>query len=124
MPVKNFLKTEVRRTPCHDGEGIARISTVFGGNELSTPLQFVHYTILPPKATIGLHTHGDDEELYVILSGSGSADIDGKRVEVRHGDVILNKPFGTHALYNTSESEELKILVIKILNQEGPTCQV
>ena len=30
------------------------------------------------------------------------------------GDVIKNEPFGTHGLRNTSDKEELKILVFEV----------
>ena len=116
MPVKNFLEIEPRLSPCHDGNGIVKVATVFEKDELSTDMQFLHYTVLPPNTNIGLHTHKDDEEFYIILEGGGVMDTDGQRVSVRQGDAILNKPFGTHSLYNTSDSSDLKMLVFKVDN--------
>jgi len=37
---------------------------------------------------------------------------DGVKTPVKQGDVLLNPPFGAHALYNTSD-RELKLLVFE-----------
>ena len=113
MPIRNFLEMEPAIAPCHGGAGMARVVSVFD-QELDTPLQFIHYTVLPAGASIGSHTHGNDEELYIILEGRGDIEVDGEKRAVKKGDVILNRPFGTHALYNPSDREELKILVFEV----------
>jgi len=112
MPIKNFLDKQPVEEACHGGEGKIKIVNIFD-NELSAPLSFVHYTVLPPGTSIGLHTHGNNQELYIILEGRGVTELDGNKTPVIKGDVLLNKSFGAHSLYNTSESEELKILVVE-----------
>ena len=113
MPIKNFLDKQPAEETCHGGEGKIKIVNIFD-NELSAPLSFVHYTILPPGTSIGLHTHENNQELYIILEGSGVTELDGEQTPVKKGDVLLNKPFGTHSLLNTSDSDELKILVMEV----------
>ena len=112
MPIENFLNAQPAESVCHDGEGLVKIANLFNGYFHSS-LQLLHYTVLPPHSSIGMHTHGDDEEIYIILEGSGVMDVDGENVPVKKGDVILNRPFGTHALRNHSDSEELKLLVVE-----------
>jgi len=112
MPIKNFLDKQPVEETCHGGEGKIKIVNIFD-NELSVPLSFVHYTVLPPSTSIGLHTHKNNQELYIILEGSGITELDGEKTSVKKGDVLLNKPFGAHSLYNTSDSDELKILVME-----------
>ena len=116
MPIKNFLKMEPKLAICHDGEGLVKIVSIYDKEELDTSLQFIHYTVLPPNTSIGLHTHGNDEEFYIIIEGSGIMEVDGQKTHVSKGDTILNKPFGSHALYNTSDEDELKILVFEAKN--------
>ena len=113
MPIENFLNAPSSEAVCHDGEGLVKITELFRG-VFDTPLQFLHYTVLPARSSIGVHTHGDDEEIYIILDGNGIMDIDGTKVPVKTGDVILNRPFGTHGLANPSDSEELKLLVAEV----------
>jgi len=117
MPIRNFLKLQPSLEPCHEGQGMVKITTIFNAQDFTTALQFMHFTVLPPGTSIGLHTHGDDEEIYVILEGSGVMEVDGQKTAVSPGDVILNRPFGTHALYNLSNREALKILVFEASNQ-------
>ena len=115
MPIKNFYETEHIYAPSHGGEGLVRMSRIYGGDELASPLRFIHYTVLPPGASIGLHKHKDDEEVYVILEGTGVMEIDGTRTSVKPGDTVLNKPYGSHALYNESE-KDLRVLVFEAAN--------
>ena len=115
MPIKNFLDKQSVEETCHDGKGKIKIVNIFD-NELSEPLSFIHYTVLPPGSSIGSHTHGNNQELYIILEGSGVTELDGEKTPVKKGDVLLNKPFGTHSLYNTSDRDDLKILVMEAKN--------
>jgi len=79
----------------------------------ATPMQFLHYTVLPPGTSIGAHKHGNDEEFYVILEGTGEMELDGAKHPVSAGDIIKNPPFGTHGL-RTCDKNELKILVFEV----------
>ena len=97
---------------CHDGEGTISVVDIFDG--FTTKMQFFHHTVLPPGTTIGSHKHGNDEEFYVVLEGSGEMELDGSKQLVSAGDVIMNKPYGTHGLRNTSTTDELKILVFGV----------
>jgi len=120
MPIKNFHQIKPHIGPCHDGDGLVRVAEVFGKGDLQTPLQFIHHTVLPPKATIGLHKHGNDEEVYIVIAGSGVMEVDGVKTAVTEGDTILNPPYGTHALYNTSDTEELRIIVFAAKGAGNP----
>lgn len=77
-------------------------------------LRFIDLSVLAPGADIGLHTHErDNEEMYVIVSGRGVMSLDGEEFEVGPGDVILNRPGGTHGLRNTGDAE-LRMVVVEI----------
>lgn len=114
MPIRNYLEIQPETAVCHDGEGLVKIAGIYDKQDFDTGLQFIHFTTLPPNTSIGLHKHEDDEEVYVILEGTGVMEVDNKKTQVRQGDTIVNKPFGTHALYNTSDENELKILVFEV----------
>ena len=78
------------------------------------PLRFIDLSVLGPGADIGRHTHEkDNEELYVVVSGRGRMTLDGEVFEVGPGDVILNRPGGTHGLENVGEGE-LRIVVVEV----------
>lgn len=66
---------------------------------------------LDPGASIGPHVHAEDEEIYVILSGTGRYRDGDDFQEVGPGDVTLTHQGESHALENTG-SEPLVILAI------------
>ena len=111
--IKNFLSATPTNVPnCHDGEGTIQVVELF--NEFATPMQYFHYTVLPPGTSVGLHKHGNDEEFYVILEGEGIMTDEGQDKPVRAGDVIKNPPYGEHALVNISATAALKMLVFEV----------
>ena len=111
--IRNFQSAPSAWGAAHEGKGQVKNALLYGDADFSTNLRFVIYTELPPGTSIGYHTHGNDEEVYVILEGLGTMTIDGEAHEVNAGDVILNKPDGSHGLENTSD-DILKILVFEV----------
>ena len=66
----------------------------------------VHVSIPPGKESFLPHTHEREEEWLYILSGSGTADIDGKPVAVNPGDFLgFSTPSVAHHLTNTGDTE-------------------
>lgn len=104
---------------CHEGEGLVKFRELFADGDFKTGFKFVHHTVLPPQTTIGVHQHGDDEEFYVVLSGTGEMLVDGEISIVTKGAVILNQPFGTHGLKNTSADTDLELLVFCATNEKN-----
>ena len=76
--------------------------------------RFVDLVELPAGADIGVHTHdGRGEELYVVISGAGRMHLDGATFSVAAGDVIVNRPNGTHGLVNVG-AEPLRLVVVEV----------
>ncbi|KMO43567.1 hypothetical protein VQ03_07715 [Methylobacterium tarhaniae] len=77
-------------------------------------VNFIDLTVVPSGSDIGVHTHADDnEEIYVVVSGTATMMVDGRRIAVSAGDVVVNRPGGTHGLWNTG-AEELRLVVIEV----------
>lgn len=113
MNIRNMYDTTPRDLlSCHGGDGVLRHVNVYDKADFQSKLKFVNYTVLPPGTTIGYHQHADNEEMYVILEGTGTMTIDGESTPVKTGDVILNRPYGAHGLQNDSDSD-LKLLVFE-----------
>jgi mannose-6-phosphate isomerase-like protein (cupin superfamily) len=71
-------------------------------------------TVVPPGASIGVHTHGPaDEEIYVVVSGAGLMRLERDEFMVGPGDVVVNSRRGTHGLVNTGEAE-LRLVVVEV----------
>ncbi len=113
MIVRNFLDTPKQVQSIHAGKGQGKNALVFDAADFETALRFIRYVELKPGASIGNHRHGANEEVFVILSGSGMMTVNGSSQAVRTGDVILNKPSWEHGLENTSPAS-LNLLVFEV----------
>src|SRR5687767_844710 len=64
---------------------------------------------LKPGSGIGLHEQREDE-IYYVLSGTGTMTLDGNTVHVTPGTAILTRTGSSHSLRQTG-SEDLVILI-------------
>ena len=73
----------------------------------------ISLSVLPPKVSVPfIHTHKQNEELYVIQKGEGQMQIDGKIFNVKEGDVIRVSPHGKRCI-RASETQPLTFLCIQ-----------
>ena len=113
MSVRNFLETPGKTQVIHGGRGRGKSTRVFDATDFETPLKFIDYIEMEPGSSIGNHRHGENEEVYAVLSGNGVMVVNDERQAVKTGDVILNKPGWQHGLENTSQ-EPLKLFVFEV----------
>jgi mannose-6-phosphate isomerase-like protein (cupin superfamily) len=64
---------------------------------------------LKPGSGIGLHEQKEDE-IYYVLSGTGTMTLDGKAVHVTPGTAVLTRTGSSHSLRQTG-SDDLVILI-------------
>ena len=76
------------------------------GSELS------FQTLLPGQDSGFLHTHKTQEELYIMLRGRGTYQVDGEQFPVAEGSIVRVSPDGRRALKNTGD-EPLTYLCIQ-----------
>ncbi len=80
----------------------------------------VHVAIPPGKESFVPHTHEREEEWVYILSGSGTADIDGEPVAVSAGDFMgFPTPSVVHHLRNTGDAELVYLMGGECLHAEA-----
>jgi mannose-6-phosphate isomerase-like protein (cupin superfamily) len=97
----------------HGGAGTIGFKRVVT-NGAGGAYRFLDLSIVPPGATIGVHTHEpDNEEIYVVIAGQGRMRLDDREFDVSAGHVIINGAGGTHGLSNTGDCD-LKLMVIEI----------
>lgn len=107
--LKDLMKVE---NNCHEGHGHVDVFRAFDRKEDSKTMDFLDFVRVPPKATIGRHRHGDNCEWYVIMQGEGNMIFCEKEIKVKPWDVLVNPPFGTHALFNDS-NEDIHLIVFQ-----------
>ena len=74
-----------------------------------TELQSLAEATLEPAQATERHYHRASEEIYFVVKGSGSLEVDGETRIVRPGEAVLIPPGAWHTLENTGTSE-LRIL--------------
>ncbi|MDQ2881588.1 MAG: cupin domain-containing protein [Actinomycetota bacterium] len=95
------------------GEGACRWKQLLNGMHLDGQWNCVEYVIIPPGCSCGEHLHAETEEIYYIISGSAVMHIDGKRRQVRGGDLITT-PIGTaHTIANHGD-EDMHFFVVEV----------
>jgi mannose-6-phosphate isomerase-like protein (cupin superfamily) len=61
--------------------------------------------VVPPgKGMPFLHKHQENEEVYVVVGGSGQFLVDGQCIDVEEGSVLLISPPGARAWRNNSDN--------------------
>jgi mannose-6-phosphate isomerase-like protein (cupin superfamily) len=58
---------------------------------------------VPPGETNLMHNHPDEEQMYIILSGSGVIQVGDERAEAVAGDVIYLPANIPHGFFNTGK---------------------
>jgi mannose-6-phosphate isomerase-like protein (cupin superfamily) len=110
----NIYDVQQNAVRAHDGEGYLNFARLATRAALSGACNFIDFTCMPPGSSIGLHTHRmDEEEFYLILEGEGTMHRDGETFLVRPGDLVRNRPGGTHSLVNTG-STDVRLFVFEV----------
>jgi mannose-6-phosphate isomerase-like protein (cupin superfamily) len=110
----NLTDLPMEEAVAHGGRGLIRFHRILTGAAVEGRCNFIDCSVLPPGTSIGEHTHGPtEEEFYLVLAGHGVMRRDGETFFVRAGDLIRNRPGGTHALENPGP-EELRLFVFEL----------
>jgi mannose-6-phosphate isomerase-like protein (cupin superfamily) len=110
----NLERIDLVDVRAHNGDGLIRFARIVDRSGLTGACNFIDLAELPPGSSVGAHTHTrDEEEFYLVLSGTGEMTRNGEVFQVQAGDLIRNPPGGTHDLRNTG-SQALKIFVFEL----------
>ncbi len=90
--------------------GVANIKRVLGEGELKG-MRFSGFGFLqiPPRGEFKVHVHPEREEIYHVLSGSGTIEVEGKPVEARPGLTLHISGETAHGIKNDT-NEPLTII--------------
>ena len=58
-----------------------------------------------------IHTHRENEELYIFIGGSGQFQVDGQIIDVKEGTVVRVSPEGERTLRNTGDGDLYFIVI-------------
>ena len=94
----------------HGGAGSYFVRTLLENVPGAGAVKYVRDLILHSKASIGLHPHQGDEEVYFVIPGNGVMNVDGEEQPIGPGSVCRTLSGSTHGLRNAGE-EDLRIAV-------------
>ncbi len=75
-------------------------------------------TTIPPGASVGIHKHEGDSEVYYILDGKAKLHDNGVDLEVGPGDVNFCPDGGCHGIENIGSGDLTYIAVILFTKQK------
>ena len=101
--IRNVVEVPWQQFPGHFGSALSKplVRPETAGSRL------IDYRIscYQPMAYVALHRHKVQEQVYHVLDGEGTMEMDGRRQVVRKHDVIYIPPGVEHAIYNTGLSD-------------------
>ncbi len=107
------MKKETREK-MRDGKGAIELAHVFTQEQMKNEARLCARLTLNPGCSIGYHEHVNDEEIYYIISGTGTVTDNGEKYTVSSGDAILTGHGEWHSIENTGD-KPLEMLAIVML---------
>jgi len=102
-----------KRDAMRGGTGGITIRHYFKPEEIKARTRLCSEMTLPPGASVGLHDHLEEDEIYIIQKGRGIMTDSGKEFEVAAGDAILTGQGASHSIKNAG-TEDLVVTAIII----------
>ena len=96
------MRSEIRQN-MRGGDGAVTIEHWFKPDDFGAKLRLCARMTIPPGASIGTHVHENEDEIYIVISGRGLIEENGKWVEIAAGDAILTGHQGSHGVRNNHD---------------------
>jgi mannose-6-phosphate isomerase-like protein (cupin superfamily) len=107
--IRNVVETPWKEYPGHFGGALSKPLV----RPETTGSRRIDYRVsmYQPMAHVETHTHKVQEQIYHVLEGEGSMEIEGKRQVVRKHDVIFIPPGVAHSIRNDGITDLVFIVV-------------
>ena len=80
---------------------------------MENPVREIGWLTLKPGDSVGFHKHEVNEDIYIVVSGTGVfTDDDGTEHEIAPGDITIARLGKSHAIKNTGKEDLVFIGVI------------
>lgn len=97
-------ETEVREK-MREGQGQVQIRHYLKPSEVKAKCRLCSQLTLPVGSSIGLHQHGQEDEIFIIQKGTGLVNDNGTSTLVEPQDVIITGNGSSHAIQNIGNTE-------------------
>jgi len=93
------------------GTGTVTVQHFFKQDAFTAKCRLCARLLLPPGASIGPHQHEREDEVYIVVKGTGLLEDGGTRTRVSAGDAILTGKGASHAIANAG-TDTLEIVAV------------
>lgn len=113
MVVSGQSCTPLVRTNLRGGTGEVSFVSWFKPEDFGADISLCSHITLAQGASIGMHQHLNEDELYFITTGQGIISEEGKPdIPVTAGDAVLTRHGESHMITNTGTGDLAMIAVI------------
>jgi len=116
VSISNIPVKEIQND--HGGQGPISFRRLLRADAFMSPIDFVDFTVIPPKSEIGFHDHFNNEEIYMIVQGTPLVCLQEKRERLELGSVAIVRSGEGHGLINDTD-EDVAIFVIQVRHSIG-----
>lgn len=114
MYIKKGSHGEVLKHNMRGGDGMVSLYPAAQGEQLPASCRLFSRIELPTGASIGLHWHEGEAEMFYVLSGHPTLTDDGAEYTAQPGDCIVTRSGHSHAVRNNGgEPVELLACIAK-----------
>lgn len=104
---------EEQRPAMRGGTGTVTVRHFFKSDEFTAKCRLCARLTVPPGASIGVHQHNGEDEVYIVTQGTGILDDGQAKTRVSVGDAILTGKGASHAIANDGATPLEIIAVIQ-----------
>jgi len=112
MLKKKNEQTVEKRSAMRGGTGEVTVRHYLKPEEIKARTRLCAELILPPGASIGLHDHVNEDEIYLVQKGQGLMAEGAKEFTVAAGDAILTGQGASHSIKNTGAGDLVVTAII------------
>jgi mannose-6-phosphate isomerase-like protein (cupin superfamily) len=100
------------------GKGTVLYRRTLGPTVFYTNWAYVDYYLVPPGASIGPHVHSGVEEVYLVINGEGTTQVNDESAPLKKGDAVPIRVKDVHSFVNTG-STDLEFVVYGVALEKG-----
>ncbi|MDA1312049.1 MAG: cupin domain-containing protein [Acidobacteria bacterium] len=102
----------------YGGKGTVQYRRAFPPEVFTTDWAYIDQLVIPPGSSSGKRTHQEVEEVYYVMNGSGSVEVNKETAAIRKGDAIPML-FGHQQSFTNNGSADLELLIIGVARVKG-----